>query len=106
VGSGFRPIRIEIGRAILEPTNEEAFMTTLTHEPSAAPRRPAWIDARDMWASLAITAIWLSVLATALFGPDIRTFDAGGSNATIPSAVVVALFAMFATLGVAKHGLG
>ena len=68
--------------------------------------RPAWIDARDMWASLAIAVIWLAVLVTAAFGPDIKTIDAGGSSTTIPSAVGVALFAMFATLGVAKYGFG
>jgi hypothetical protein len=67
-------------------------------------RGPSWIDARNMWASLAIIAIWLAVLLTAVFGPDFRSFDAGGNTTTIPSAVVVALFALFATRAVAKHG--
>ena len=56
-----------------------------------------------MWTSLAITSIWLTVFATALFGPDIHSIDAGGSSTTIPSGVVIALFALFATMSVAKH---
>jgi hypothetical protein len=81
-------------------------MTTISQEPAAVGRRPWWIDARDMWASLAITAIWLSVLLTALFGPDIRSFSAGGDSTTVPSGVVVAVVALFATMAVAKYGLG
>jgi len=79
-------------------------MTTIPHEePTAAPR-PSWLEARDMWASLAITSIWFAVFASAVFGPDIHSIDAGGSSTTIPSAVVIALFALFATMSVAKHG--
>jgi hypothetical protein len=79
-------------------------MATIHHEQPAVARRPSWLYARDMWASLAIAAIWFAVSLTAIFGPDIRTFDASGSSATIPSAVAVALFALFATMSVAKHG--
>ncbi|HEY7706976.1 MAG TPA: hypothetical protein VH968_07400 [Gaiellaceae bacterium] len=79
-------------------------MTTIPHEPSSLVRRRSWIDARDMWASLAIVAIWAAVLLSAAFAPDIRTFDASGAHATIPSVVVIAVFAMFATMSVAKHG--
>ena len=79
-------------------------MTTISHEPSARAHRPSLVDAQDMWASLAIATIWLAVLATAVFGPDIRSVDAGGSSTTVPSAVAVALFAVFATAAVAKHG--
>lgn len=79
-------------------------MTTVTHEPRAAARRPAWIDARDMWASLAISLIWLAVLFDAVFGPDIKSVDAGGDAAVVPSAVAVALFAVLATFAVAKYG--
>ena len=79
-------------------------MTTISHEKPTAARRPSWLEARDMWASLAITSIWFTVFATAIFGPDIHTFDAGGSSATIPSAVAIGLFALFATMSIAKHG--
>jgi peptidoglycan/LPS O-acetylase OafA/YrhL len=79
-------------------------MSTVTHEPSTGVRRPAWIDARVMWTSLTIVAIWLAVAVSAAFGPDMQTHDVSGSGALIPSGVVVALFAMFATMSVAKHG--
>ena len=78
-------------------------MTTIPHGPPLAERR-SWIDARDLWASLAIAVIWLAVLFSAAFGSDIKAFDAGGSNSTIPSAVGVALFAALATWPVAKYG--
>ena len=58
-----------------------------------------------MWASLAIAFIWLAVLFAAVFGPDIVSTSAGSST-TIPSAVAVALFAVFATRVVAKYGFG
>jgi hypothetical protein len=51
--------------------------------------------------SLSIAAMWLAVLFTAIFGPDIRSIDAGGNSTTIPSVVPVALFG---TMAVAKHG--
>jgi hypothetical protein len=57
-----------------------------------------------MWASLAIVAMWLSVLACSLWGPDIVTHDVSGSNATIPSGVVLGLFAFFGTWVVARYG--
>jgi hypothetical protein len=80
-------------------------MSAISHEPSALVRRPTWVEARDMWASLAIVSIWLAVLVTALFGPDIKTIDAAGAASTVPSAIPVALFAVFATWPVAKYGL-
>ena len=78
-------------------------MSTTSHEPLAT-GRAAWIGARNMWASLAITVIWFVVAVTALWGPSIETFDVSGSHATIPSGVAFALFALFATMSIAKHG--
>jgi hypothetical protein len=85
-------------------TTKEAVMSTVSHEPSTVVRRPTWIDAREMWASLVIVSIWLAVAVSAAFGPDFQSFDVSGSRTTIPSGIVVALFAMFATMSVAKHG--
>ena len=70
------------------------------------PRRlPADLVLRNMWAGLAIVVIWLAVLFDALFGPDIVSTNGTDATATtIPSAVVVALFAWLATRAVAKHG--
>jgi hypothetical protein len=44
------------------------------------------------------------VLLDALLGPDIVAEDAAGARTTIPSATVVALFALFGTIAVAKYG--
>jgi hypothetical protein len=78
-------------------------MTTVTHEPPRVARRAWWIEARDMWASLAISMIWLAVLFDAVYGPDIKSVNASGNATIVPSAVAVALFAVFATYGVAKY---
>ena len=78
-------------------------MTTIRHEPPVV-ARPWWLEARDMWTSLAITVIWLAVLFDSLFGPNIYSHDAGGNAATVPSAVAVAFFGLFATVAVAKYG--
>jgi hypothetical protein len=85
-------------------TIKEADMSTVSHEPSTVVRTPTWIDARNMWASLTIVAIWLAVAVSAAFGPDFKSFDVSGTNTTIPSGILVALFAMFATMSIAKHG--
>jgi hypothetical protein len=79
-------------------------MTSVPHEPATIVRRQTWIDAREMWASLVIVAIWVAVAISAAFGPNMRTFDVAGSGVSIPSGIFVALFAMFATMSVAKRG--
>jgi hypothetical protein len=79
-------------------------MTTISHEPSALARRSVWLDARDLWATLAIVAIWLAVLFVGVFGPDFVSYNPGSSTTTIPSGIPVAFFALFATMSVAKYG--
>lgn len=82
-------------------------MTTLSNDTArAAPERPGWsmrLLVPEMWASVAITVMWLAVLFDALFGPDIVTTN-GANSSTVPSAVAVALFAFLGTWVVAKHG--
>jgi hypothetical protein len=57
-----------------------------------------------MWASLAIAVMWLSVLFTAIYGPNIESNNGAGTNtSSVPSAVAVALFAFLATWVVAKY---
>jgi hypothetical protein len=84
-------------------------MTTVSHEPShiASEKRLPQLLVTEMWASLAIIVIWLSVLADAIFGPDIVSNNGAGDigeRTTIPSAVVVSLFAFLATWVVARYG--
>ena len=78
-------------------------MTSIPHE---APRRSAQLLVPELWPSLTIVAMWLSVLACALLGPDIVSHDVSGSSATVPSAVVLGLFAFFGTWVVARYGFG
>ena len=86
-------------------------MTAVPHESSRVVeerRRSApQFLVREMWTSLAIMVIWLSVLCDAIFGPDIVTHNGVGEigeHATVPSAVVVAPFAFLATWVVARYG--
>ena len=79
-------------------------MTTIPHEPSSLVKRSVWFDARDLWASMSIAVIWLSVSLTAVFGPDFDGRSNDGNSATIPSAIFVAFFALLATMSVAKWG--
>lgn len=83
-------------------------MTSIPHEPSGVVRdlrRPSLpFLVPEMWASLAIVVMWLSVLLDALFGPDIESTTVAGDHTRVPSAVVLALFAFLGTWVVARHG--
>ena len=87
-------------------------MTTIPHEPAGVVEETQPWSARllvpEMWASLAIIVMWLAVLFDAIFGPDIVAISGtpGGTetHTTVPSAVLVALFAFLATWVVARHG--
>ncbi|HSB38905.1 MAG TPA: hypothetical protein VLD13_07445 [Gaiellaceae bacterium] len=83
-------------------------MSTISHEPSrAAEERKRWsvqLLVPEMWATLAIVVMWLAVLFSAIFGPNIVNTSAGGDTSSVPSAVVVALFAFLATWVVARYG--
>ena len=82
-------------------------MTTIPHEPGASAGKRPWtefVGMTQMWATLAIVAIWLSVLICALFAPDIVNNTAGGDHSTVPSGVVIALFAAIATWPIAWFG--
>jgi hypothetical protein len=82
-------------------------MTTIPHEPSKAVQEPVWtlqLRVPEMWASLAIAVMWLSVLFATIFGPDIEVSTYLGDHTTVPSAVVLAPFAFLATWVVAKYG--
>jgi hypothetical protein len=82
-------------------------VSTMTHGPPDVVREKRdWSlpFVPEAWASLAIAVMWLAVLFTALWGPDIVNRGAGGDSSTVPSVVPVAIFAFFATWVVAKYG--
>lgn len=80
-------------------------MTVIPHE-SSVNSRFAWLQITEMWASLAITVMWLAVLFDAIFGPNITSTTPGGTSSSVPSAVAVSLFATIGTWAVARYGLG
>jgi hypothetical protein len=85
-------------------------MTTIPHEPVRD--RERWSSrllVPEMWASLAIVAMWLAVLFTAIYGPDLVSANGVadvGERTTVPSVFVVAPFAFLGTWVVAKYGFG
>jgi hypothetical protein len=87
-------------------------MTTMTHEPSTDKPARSGIASRllvpEFWAALTIVAMWLAVLFDGVFGGDM--IFSSSSPATgptvIPSAVLVALFAVIGTSAVAKRVFG
>jgi uncharacterized membrane protein (DUF485 family) len=83
-------------------------MSTIPHEPSSAvhekKRWSSQLLVPEIWATLAIVVMWLAVLFSAIFGTNIVNTSAGGGTSSVPSAVVVALFAFLATWVVARYG--
>lgn len=83
-------------------------MTTVPQDSGLVRReRPQWAEflrIRELWGSLAITTMWIAVLFASVFGPDfVSTNGSGSQTTTIPSGVLVALFAFFGSASVAKH---
>jgi hypothetical protein len=83
-------------------------MASVSHEPTRyGTARPQWAEflrITELWASVAITAMWLAVLFDAVYGPNFVSTTPGGTSTTIPSAIFVAVFAFLGTASVAKHG--
>jgi|SRR6187551_2203894 hypothetical protein len=81
-------------------------MTSVTHEPTReAPAKKHFSEflASQMWASLAISVIWLSVLFEAIYAPAIETRSAGGDYSSVPTAIIGTIFAFLATWVLARH---
>jgi hypothetical protein len=82
-------------------------MATISHEPSEVAQKPQrrtfQLLVPEMWASFAITVMWLAVLFDAIFGPNIENRSAGGDSSSVPSAIVVALFAFLGSWVVARY---
>lgn len=85
-------------------------MTTLMHDQSSARSaredRASRFLVSEMWATVAITAMWLAVLFVGVYGGDATFHSVDSSSSTIPSAVFVALFAAIGTGSVAKRVFG
>ena len=85
-------------------------MSTMSHPPTGIPsetRRWTQVLVVETWASLAIFAMWIAVAIASVWGPDfVSTSGSGTNSTTIPSGIVIAMFATIGTWFVAKHGLG
>jgi hypothetical protein len=83
-------------------------MASVSHEPARfGAERPQWAEflrIPELWASVAMVAMWLAVLFDAVYGPSFVSTTAGGTSTTIPSAIFVALFAFLGTASVARYG--
>jgi hypothetical protein len=84
-------------------------MSVMTHEPSTDEPVRQGIAARllvpGFWATLSIVAMWIAVLFDGIFGSDMTFANTPGVT-TIPSVVLVALFAVIGTSAVAKRVFG
>jgi hypothetical protein len=85
-------------------------MSSVSHPPAQSTSERSWFEllhVREVWASLAIAAMWIAVACSAAWGPDfVSTTGSGTNSTTIPSGIAVALFASIGTWAVAKYGLG
>ena len=85
-------------------------MSTMSHPPTATPERQGWsvqLLVTELWASVAIVAMWIAVAGAAVWAPNFESSsDSGTNSTTIPSAIAVAVFASFGTWAVAKYGFG
>jgi hypothetical protein len=59
----------------------------------------------EMWGAVAIGMIWLAVLFVGVYGPNM-VFTSSNGYSNIPSVVLVALFAVPATIAVARRAFG
>ena len=85
-------------------------MTSTVHDQSpvrsAGDRWAARILVREMWATVAIVAMWVAVLFVGVYGGDAAFHSVDSSSSTIPSVVFVAIFAAIGTGSVAKRVFG
>jgi hypothetical protein len=79
-------------------------MTTAPVPVPATRREPrAWLVSRPFWASIAIVAIWVAVIADSIAGHEIVAV-APTTTTTVPTVVITGLLAAIATIFVARYG--
>jgi hypothetical protein len=60
----------------------------------------------EVWATLSIVAMWLTVLFVGVFGSDMTFHGVDGSFTVMPAVAAVALFAAIGTVSLAKRVFG
>ena len=82
---------------------------TMQGQPSVQSSReglPSRTLVREMWAAVAIVAMWVAVLFVGVYGGDAIFQSVDSSVTTIPAGVLVALFAAVGTGSIAKRVFG
>jgi len=83
-------------------------MSTISHPPTGVvPEKQSWsvrLLVKEMWATIGIVAMWVVVAVSAVWGPDFVGSSNDGNSSTIPSAIIIALFASIGTWALAKYG--
>ena len=83
--------------------------TTVQDQSSVELHRESWpsrILVPEMWATVAIVAMWVAVLFVGVYGGEATFHNVDSSVNSIPSGVLVALFAAIGTGSVAKRVFG
>lgn len=83
--------------------------TTMQDQSSVRSGGGGWaarILVREMWATLAIVAMWVAVLFVGVYGGEATFHGVDSSFSSVPSVVFVALFAAIGTGSVAKRVFG
>jgi hypothetical protein len=90
-------------------SRKEADVSTISHQRTGVAsdtRHWTRVLITETWASLAIFAMWTAVAIASVWGPDfVATSGSGSSTTTIPSGIIVAMFATIGTWVVARYGL-
>jgi len=84
-------------------------MTTMQDQSSVRSSRGGWAErilVREVLATVAIVAMWMTVLFVGVYGGDATFHSVDSSSSNIPSGIFVALFAAIGTASVAKRAFG
>jgi hypothetical protein len=100
---------VAAGRPGQAGDEKEVDMTSVLHEQMGSSDargkdKRIWLLVPEVAASTAISVMWIVVLCDALWGPSIVTSSgAGTTTSSVPSTVVLALFAFLGTWAVARN---